>query len=227
MHLLLSGEGNSDLGLFCTFNNEFIAGSMYYIVDKLIEKKLDISYYDYKDDMITFIPKVELVKKSKKLPPYTSKKNGKGRGLFMVNAIALAQIAKEKSKELEEEVIALLFRDSDGTRSDANTLWEEKRDSIYRGFQIEKFSQGVAMIPKPKSEAWLICALQSTPYKNCEKLENRSGNDSSPDNLKDELESFRISNEEINSMIQNGNINIEKIDMPSFIDFKKRLKELL
>ena len=24
-----------------------------------------------------------------------------------------------------------------------------------------------------------------------------------------------------------GNINIEKIDMPSFIDFKKRLKELL
>ncbi|CAA6826524.1 MAG: Unknown protein, partial [uncultured Sulfurovum sp.] len=41
MHLVLSGEGNSDLGLFCQFNNEFIAGSMYFIVDKIIEQKYD------------------------------------------------------------------------------------------------------------------------------------------------------------------------------------------
>ena len=227
MHLLLSGEGSSDLGLFCQHNNQFIAGSMYYIVDKLIEQKLDLSYYDYKDDWITFIPKVELVKRSKKMSPYTSKKDGKGTGLFVVNAVALAQIAKEKSRELDEEVVAILFRDSDGTTSDSRNLWKNKLKSINRGFQIENFSQGVAMVPKPKSEAWLICALKNTPYQNCAKLENRSGNDKSPDNLKDELKSFGISNEEMNTMIQDGRIDFAKIDMPSFINFRNRLNELL
>ena len=41
MHLVLSGEGNSDLGLFSIYDNEFIAGSMYYIIDKIIEDKYD------------------------------------------------------------------------------------------------------------------------------------------------------------------------------------------
>ena len=168
-----------------------------------------------------------MIKKSKKLPPYTSKKNGKGTGLFTVNAVALAKIAKEKSEELNDEVIAILFRDSDGTRNDSNNLWEDKLSSINRGFEIEKFTHGVAMIPKPKSEAWLICALQKNPYQNCDNLENRSGNDKSPNNLKDELESFGISDDEINEMIKDGRIDIDKIDMPSFKYFVNALDELL
>ena len=44
------------------------------------------------------------------------------------------------------------------------------------------------MIPKPKSEAWLICALKRDPYQVCERLEARSGNDQSPNSLKRELE---------------------------------------
>ena len=227
MHLVLSGEGNSDLGLFCTFNNEFIAGSMYYIVDKIIEKKYDFSYYDGKDELITFIPKVELTKLTKRLPPFTGKKGSKGTAYFRNNAIALAKIAKEKSKELDDEVIAILFRDSDGTGSTIDKLWEKKVHSIENGFNIEKFDRGVVMIPKPKSEAWLICALQNKPYENCQKLEERSGNDDSPNNLKDELERFGIEIETINEMIQDGRIDIEKIDMPSFEYFSKKLKELL
>ncbi len=161
------------------------------------------------------------------MPPYTSKKDGKGTGLFLVNAVALAKIAKEKSKELDEEVIAILFRDSDGTNSDNKSLWKDKLESINRGFQIESFSQGIAMIPKPKSESWLICALQKDKYQNCKKLENRSGNDNSPNNLKDELKSFGISDNEINNMIKDGRVDIDKIDMPSFIYFKNRLNELI
>lgn len=161
------------------------------------------------------------------MPPYTSKKDGKGTGLFLVNAVALAKIAKEKSKELDEKVIAILFRDSDGTNSDNKSLWKDKLESINRGFQIENFNQGLAMVPKPKSEAWLICSLQRNKYQNCKKLENRSGNDKSPNNLKDELESFGISNDEINEMIKDGKVDIEQINMPSFTYFKKRLNELL
>jgi hypothetical protein len=227
VHLVLSGEGSSDLGLFSEYHNEFIAGSMYYIVDKIIEQKLDFSYYEFKDDMITFIPKVELTRLTKRLPPFTGKKGLKGTAYFINNAIALAKIAKEKSKKLDDEVIAILFRDSDGTSSTIRGLWREKVASVENGFKIGGFDRGVAMIPKPKSEAWLICALRDKPYQNCEKLENRSGNDKSPDNLKDELESFGISLDVINEMIQDGRIDIDKIDMPSFQYFNKRLKNLL
>jgi len=227
VHLVLSGEGNSDLGLFCQYQNEFIAGSMYFIIDKIIEQQYDFSYYTLKDEMITFIPKVELKKFTKKLPPFTGKKGSKGTAYFTNNAIALAKIANDKSEELNDDVIAILFRDSDGTNSTAKGMWEEKVASIENGFKMEKFTQGVAMVPKPKSEAWLICALKNKPYENCEELEERSGNDKSPNNLKDELDSFNISNDKINEMIQNGQIEIDKIDMPSFKYFSTKLKELL
>jgi hypothetical protein len=226
MHLLLSGEGNSDLGLFCQYKNEFIAGSMYYLVDKIIEQKYDFSYYDAKDDLITFIPKVELTKLTKRLPPYTGKKGLKGTAYFTNNAIALAKIAKLKSTELNEEVIAILFRDSDGTNSTIKAMWEEKLNSIEMGFKIENFMYGIAMIPKPKSEAWLICALKNN-YENCSDLENRSGNDKSVNNLKDELESLGISNDKINTMIKDGRIEFDKIDMPSFKYFVHALEKML
>ena len=228
MHLVLSGEGNSDIGKLSYNSNEFIPASMYYLIDKIIEKKFCYSFYELIPDLITFIPKAELVKIGKKLPPYTGKKVKKGQALFLINAITLAKIAKEKSKELkDDDVIAILFRDSDGTNSTSKGMWEDKVESIENGFKMEKFIRGVAMIPKPKSEAWLICTLKDKPYQQCEKLEDRSGNDDSPNNLKDELERFGISLEVINEMIQDGRIDIEKIEMPSFRYFEKRLKELL
>ncbi len=56
-------------------------------------------------------------------------------------------------------VIAVLFRDSDGTASSGRGLWEDKRKSIEDGFGEAGFDYGVPMIPKPKSEAWLLCAF--------------------------------------------------------------------
>jgi len=41
------------------------------------------------------------------------------------------------------------------------------------------------------------------------------------------LDALGIENSKINEMIQNGKIDIEKIDMPSFKYFTERLKELL
>lgn len=227
MHLVLSGEGKTDLGLFIESDSEFIAGSMYYIVDKIIEKEYDYSFYENKDECITFIPKVELKKLTNKFPPFTGKKGKKGTGYFINNAIALAKKAKEISEEKRDEVIAILFRDSDGTNSSPNALWEDKVQSIENGFMIEKFETGIAMVPKPKSEGWLICALKENPYQSCDNLEDRSGNDSSPNSLKKELESFEIENDRINDMIKTGNIDLDKIKLPSFLYFYDRLKNLL
>jgi len=234
VHLVLSGEGNSDLGLFCSYEHEFIAGSMYYVVDKIIEEKLSYSFYETCPASITFIPKKKLgeitkeLKKGKKLKiPHTGKKSKKETAYFLVNAITLAYIAKEKSEELADEVIAVLFRDSDGTCSTSKGMWEDKVISIENGFKIENFTKGIAMVPKPKSEAWLLCALKKTPYVNCNILENRSGNDSSPNSLKNELEILGIDNSQINKMIKDGSIDITKIDMSSFKAFYTKLNALL
>ena len=227
MHLVLSGEGNSDLGLFCGYKNEFISGSMYFIVDKIIEKKCDLSFYAYKEDLITFVPKVELTKLTRRLPPLTGKKGKQGTTYFTNNAIALAKVAHEKEKVLDDEVVAILFRDSDGTNSTIKNLWQDKIDSIENGFKIGKFDRGVAMIPNPKSEAWLLCALQKNAYANCQKLENRSGNDNSPNSLKKELDSLGLEADRINEMIRSGEIDIEKIDMVSFRCFFERLEGVL
>jgi len=227
VHLVLSGEGSSDLGKLSYDTNEFIPASMYYLIDKIIEKVYDYSFCDFKNEMITFIPETELTKLTKRLPPYSGKKGLKGTAYFRNNAIALAKKAKEISKELDDEVIAILFRDADGTKSTIKGLWEDKVASIENGFKIGGFIKGVAMIPKPKSEAWLICALKDKPYQQCEKLEDWSGNDKATNNLKDKLESFGIELDIINKMIQDGRIDVEKIDMKSFKEFERKLKELL
>ncbi len=228
MHLVLSGEGNSDIGKLSYSLEKFIPASMYYLIDKIIEQKLQYSFYEFTPELITFIPKKRLLEESKKFKSFASKKKGKDTAIFYKNARALAKIAQDKSIELQDDdVIAILFRDSDGTVSTIKGMWEEKIKSIEYGFKFKDFNRGIAMIPKPKSEAWLICTLKDKPYESCQKLEERSGNDDSPNNLKDELESFELSSDEINEMIKNGEIDIQKIDMPSFNYFTKRLRELL
>jgi len=228
VHLVLSGEGNSDIGKLSHSLEEFVPASMYYLIDKIIEQKLQYSFYELTPELITFIPKKRLLEESKKFKSFAGKQKGKETALFYKNARALAKIAQDTSEELKDgDVIAILFRDSDGTVSTTHGMWEDKVKSIEYGFKFKDFNRGVAMVPKPKSEAWLLCALGNKPYENCQKLEDRSGNDDSPNSLKKELESLGIENSKINEMIQCGEIDIEKIDMPSFKYFTERLKALL
>ena len=67
MHLVLSGEGNTDIGLFSHKDGSFIPASMYYIIDKILEKKLTYSIYDATPDNITFVPKSQLSKVCKSM----------------------------------------------------------------------------------------------------------------------------------------------------------------
>ena len=177
--------------------------------------------------MITFISKTQLIDIQKKFISFPSKGKNQETAIFFKNARTLAMLSKKKSEELkDDDVIAILFRDSDGTNSTKKGMWKEKQESIEKGFSFQGFDRGIGMIPNPKSEAWLLCALQNN-YQSCNDLENRSGNDKSPNNLKDELESFGISSDKINEMIKNGQIDIDKIDMPSFRYFVDALNRLL
>jgi hypothetical protein len=93
------------------------------------------------------------------------------------------------------------------------------------GFQEEGFTGGVPMIPKPTSEAWLLCALKENPYEGCAALEDRS-----PKSLKDELRKLQgrlPTREDLCQMLVEKKMDIEQIDMPSFAPFRSRLEEAL
>lgn len=231
MHLVISGEGKTDIGVGSYVDNAFIPAPMYYIIDKITEKKLSYSIYDLTPELITFISKAELIKVCKSMKSFVGKKRGQETGIFYKNAIGLSKITKEicKAKD-DEDAIAILFRDSDGTGNSPSNLYDKKIESIENAFENQSIN-GVAMVPNPKSEAWLICALKENQYQDCAILEKRSGNDDSPNNLKDELADIlknkNIEYNDINEMIKNGDIDIEKIDMNSYIYFKSSLERLL
>ena len=93
------------------------------------------------------------LKAAKKQLGLPGKKRGKETRYFFNNARVLAKIATEKEQEKLDDVVAILFRDSDGTASAGRGLWEDKRKSMLDGFAEENHTRGVPMIPRPKSEA--------------------------------------------------------------------------
>jgi len=204
------------------------------IVSQIVEQRLGFSFMDTRH--YGYVSKSGLVQKAsrfkyqKKSPRLPGRKKAKETGYFYRNAQALALCAQEKETELRDEVIAVLFRDSDGTASADRGHWEDKRKSMMQGFDDEGFTRGVPMIPKPKSEVWIICSVKKNPYQGCEALENRSGNDNSPNSLKGELAGILgglPSREKLCEMVDDGTIDRQRINMPSFLAFSDALLELL
>lgn len=238
MFFLLSGEGVTDMGVgkenvvVCE-GDEFQVGPMAIIVDRVAEPCIGFSFleigccgYVSEARVAKRAGRLKAVKKELRLP---GKKQAKETRYFFNNARILSEIAKEQEQQRENDVVAVLFRDSDGTASAGRGLWEEKRQSMLDGFEEEGFLKGVPMIPKPKSEAWLICAFKENAYQNCQDLEERSGNDKSPNALKKELAELlaeEVTPELLCERVRN-NLNIDNIEMTSFQAFRDRLEEVL
>lgn len=240
MYLLLSGEGPTDMG-FCELTclrcdgGEFLPGPMAWFVDQWVERKLSYSHIEL--GFCGLIPKGELIKKCKK----ELSTNGKSMGLlgkkrpgydtneFYKNARMLARLAQQLAVERNEPVIAVLFRDRDGTRSSSPNAWDEKWQSMLNGFQIENYRHGVPMIPAPKSEAWLLCAVENQ-YQHCAAIEKRSGNDRGLNPLKESLDAAlgeRATRDLLAEKVRNREIDIDNIDMPSLCAFQERLDSVV
>ncbi len=228
MFLLLSGEGPTDIG---TSNGA--VGPMSKFVDQWISRRSNYSLLE--NDLYKIISEHELVSKSKQLKSRSrrGKRNPVETAYYYRNARALARIVHEKSQTQGwnlEEMIPVLFRDTDNTASSGRGEWKDKWNSIISGFLAEAVETGVPMVPKPKSEAWLLCALRDK-YRHCAALENESGNDRSPNSLKKQLENHfgePVTRELLNDKIDQGEIDINRIeDMPSLNKFKERLDEVL
>ncbi len=241
MWLLLSGEGKNDIGRCepavpeCD-GDQFEIGTMTVIIDKLINslQGYELSYIECK--LIHFISEQALSRLSKKIDPkrrikLAGKKRKKETIYYEKNARALAQQSQRLAAEKQDKVIAILFRDADGTQSSNRGEWQEKWDSMQRGFELESFSYGVPMLPKPKSEAWLLCALRKSYDQHCNNIENASGNDKSKNSLKIQLDrslnELGKTTDDIKALIEDGIIDLNKIDIPSFKVFKQRLQEVI
>jgi len=233
MYLLLSGEGSGDIGVCnpstqsCN-RNGFSEGPMTLIIDQLVESFLGYEMSHLETERVSYVSKAYLVDNKlapiKKSMALKGKKKAAETKYYFENARVLASAAKAKSIEVGDKVVAILFRDSDGTASAGRGNWADKRKSMIEGFRAEAFDLGVAMVPKPKSEAWLLCATKINPYQHCAALENESGNDDSGrPSLKDQLSAVlegSSDTENLNQLVIDRIIDIQQIDMPSFNTFK-------
>jgi hypothetical protein len=227
MFLILSGEGASDIGV-----SNLEIGPMTKLVDASITNQIGYSLIETK--LFTIFSEQDLAKKAKEIKPRSKKgkRQPSETRYFYKNARALALLAHQKAQELGEDIplVVVLFRDADGTASSGRGEWADKWRSILDGFEAEGITTGVPMLPKPISEAWILCALGNN-YQRCAKLENESGNPHSPKPLKKQLADHLGqpgSREVLNDKIDDGAIDLDKItDMPSITAFKERLHEVL
>jgi hypothetical protein len=240
MIVILSGEGPTDLGQCNNAQGQcrganFAVGPMTVVLDWLIEQsRLGYSLFGITDGYRFVSEKVlkarvSLLRQNKKSVSLVGKKRGEETGYFYINAWMLGEIANEYQDDENDSAIAVLFRDCDGTRSSKDGIWQDKWNSMLQGFRRAQFERGVPMLPKPKSEAWLLCAAKEHPYQNCADLENDlSGNDASPNSAKSQLKAVLAdtSAHGLKEWVETQ-MNVDRIDMPSFNEFKNRLLEVI
>jgi len=225
--VLLSGEGPTDMGMYDA--GKLLPGPMACFVDQWLERRAGYSLLEI--GMFKLIQKKVLKKRSKGLNPRArrGKKVPPETRYFFNNARALARIALEHQEGEQTEIMAVMFKDSDDSSTSGRGLWRDKRESMLKGFLRENFQHGVPMIPKPISEAWLLCALRER-YQHCDRLEKESGRRHAANPLKKQLEEHLgepATRFLMVSKIDKGELNLLRITMPSMMAFKERCDEVL
>jgi len=154
IEIIISGEGNSDVGENDYLTNQFIPGPITILTDKIIR------FFHNDGVCFHFKPRSELKRypmtlkgKKKKFKKATT---GKGHSDL---AYKLGCLAKENKVH-----IAVLMRDA------KKNQFRSVYDEIRSGFIAATFENGVPAVPVPESEAWLVCCLEpkeSAQIENC------------------------------------------------------------
>lgn len=225
--ILVTGEGSSDMG--GSNNGQSIStgefynlGPMALLAVRLLQKIIP----DWNEDNIDFqspnnwmtcISGNELARQTKGVRKHRpSTKLKKGFVEHANRATTMAGYAKDNGYQL-----AFYFHDTD------KCDFDDLHQSIMLGFNGIEGVHGIPMIPKPTSEAWLICGQKLDPYAHCTALETElSGNDAASDENAPKKVLARLLGQEATTEQQyeivNG-IDIKRIDMPSYNQFKTDL----
>lgn len=246
MIFLLAGEGPSDMGGCRNQLREcsgavFEAAPLAVMVRQLVDRELGeiTPGWELPDDAIEFVSHsvlkdVELPKARPASSLFRGKKDKQEADdiYFFQEARVLGYLANKRAAQYKAPVSPVLFHDADGRCSTKPGLWKDKAESMRRGFTRSECVLGVPMVANPTSEAWLLCALKTSPYKNCEALETTvSASEQSP-NWGKKLLAKAIHPAESNGttladMVRERRIDALRIEMPSYRAFKDRLKEVV
>ncbi|MEZ6993949.1 MULTISPECIES: hypothetical protein [unclassified Aeromonas] len=241
LHTLLAfGEGPTDMGRSrnaqaYAHGDDLEVGPMLRLAHRLLARHLP----DWNADLFDLqqehaVPSVlvapaemkSLVKSAAiKLP---SKKTKQGYLIHSKRAAVLGELAQQ-SGSLTEAQLAIYFHDTDGTNRephDPNDLVQ----AVNEGFRAAGFAgQGVAMVPQPTSEAWLICSCKPDAYQHCAQLETQlSGNDRSPARAPKLVLGHHLGNPDYHrgDLVPVVNaIELDRLDMPTFNQFRDDLKQ--
>lgn len=242
MLLLLSGEGPSDLGR-CALavaqcdGEAFDTGPMAVLVDQIVQRVLKYSVLKDVPTSLRYLSKqcldtvINDQRRNRRMVALTGKKRAEETGYFMRMAWAFGMLARQIEEGEGDCAVAVFFRDSDGTHSIPDGAWADKWTSIEQGFMRSGFARGVPMLPKPTSEAWLLCAAKDAPYQHCSSLEVLPGNQESARHPKKEL--ARAFGEEKSSQALREWLEVQPfepdraMEMGSYRAFRERLVDVL
>lgn len=226
MYFILAGEGASDLG---TKNNGQIQkGAMTYIIDFIaLTNYRALPIYE----MLSEGEVKSLIKNDRRNTMPRGKEYKPHENTFL----RAAYLGTYANQHEDGEYGVIYFKDSDGTRSAPKELWKKIIKAMQAGFNASRNKKCVPMVPRPKSEAWLMGYYQKNlpgqaVYNDCGRFEDCSGNDSSPNALKKQLKKALNTNGDPYGLIDEQaiySINWPQIDMPSFNLFRKRLENVL
>lgn len=227
--IVVAGEGETDMGVCanqqptCT-GQDFAPGAVALLLFKLICQHLPLWNSDNLSPEptahLTFVYRAYLKEKSKanKRQFFVSKQVEKGFEVYFRHAAALAEYAKQHDHQM-----AAYFHDTD------NHDWQTLQNAIKAGFRAAEFEQqGLAVVPKPTSEAWFICSVKANPYQHCAQLEAElSGNDRSPERapkakLGECLDNSGYTRQDLCALVEA--LDVTHIDMPSFNVLREQAK---
>ncbi|WP_404394560.1 hypothetical protein [Pseudoalteromonas phenolica] len=225
--ILVTGEGGSDMG---GSNNghsissgaSYNLGPMALLAVRLLQKIIpdwnaDNIDFQSPNNWITCISGNELARQAKGVRKHRpSTKLKKGFVEHANRATTMAGYAKDNGHQL-----AFYFHDTD------KCDFDDLHQSIMLGFNGIEGVHGIPMIPKPTSEAWLICSQKQDPYAHCTALETElSGNDAASDENAPKKVLARLLGQNATTEHQYemvAGIDITRIDMPSYNQFKTDL----
>jgi len=241
LNLIATGEGPTDIGvsqsgLAISEGEDFLQGPMYTLFIKILEKCLP-DWNQGQNFTHNFIYRKELGQRAKaskvRLP--SNCKAVKGHLEHAKRAAALAEITKDNFPETWMNSLSVYFHDCDGTRSELDREPEMQANrvkAVLSGFKAAEYEHGVAMIPKPTSESWIICSVKENPYCHCQKLEtDLSGNDRSVERapkviLGNAINNQDYSREDLSALI--AEIDVDRLEeMPSFSQLKNNIIDVV
>lgn len=146
------------------------------------------------------------------------------------SAKCLAQKAEETAMEYDEphKWGVIYFHDLDAnTKASVDEIYNDSMNAMNEGFDSVSFPHGVPMIPKTRSESWLLCLLDSDGGVNKRYFEDLPMSDKSPNSGKKVLAAvLDVSEDESYSRIEEKRDTFDWIGLqaPSFLVFRDRLK---